>query len=48
MVARAWPRPSPRQLEDLRRSAASVGVFPLIWRLSGEWMRRPFGVEALN
>jgi hypothetical protein len=25
MAARAWPRPSPRQLEDLRQPSASFG-----------------------
>jgi hypothetical protein len=30
MVARAWPRPSPRQLEDLRRPSASSRCFSFV------------------
>jgi hypothetical protein len=33
MAAMAWPRPSPRQLEDLRRSSTSFRVCPSIGRL---------------
>jgi hypothetical protein len=40
MVAREWPKPSPRQLEDLRR-------LPSCRWLSDERMRRPFGVEDI-
>jgi hypothetical protein len=47
MAARAWPRSSPRQLEDLRRPSASFGLSPSIWQLSVEWMRLPFGVGAI-
>jgi hypothetical protein len=48
MATRAWLRPSPRQLEDLRQPLTSFGVSSLIQRLSDEWMQRPFGIVTLN
>jgi hypothetical protein len=49
MVARAWPKPSPRQLEV----AAAVGFLPVLFlRLGGSlmkgWMWRPAEAEAIN
>jgi hypothetical protein len=39
MVARAWPKPSPRQLEDSRRSSASSRCFSFVssafWWMDG-------------
>jgi hypothetical protein len=40
MVARAWPRSSPRQLEDLRRPSASSRCFSFGRRLPDEWIDR--------
>jgi hypothetical protein len=50
MVARAWPKPSPRQLEDLRRpSASSRGLLLRVGgSLMNRWMWRPMEVEAMN
>jgi hypothetical protein len=38
MVARAWPKPSPRQLEDSRRRRLPPGAYHSSWRLSDEWI----------
>jgi hypothetical protein len=40
MMARAWPNPSPRQVEDLRRASLPPGASPSCQRLSDEWMDR--------
>jgi hypothetical protein len=39
MAAKAWPRPSPRQLEDLRRSSASSRCFSFV-SVALWWMDR--------
>jgi hypothetical protein len=50
MTARARPKPSPRQLEDLRRPSASSWCFSIVlaalWWTDG-WMWRPMEAEAI-
>jgi hypothetical protein len=46
MAARAWPKPSPKQLEDLREP--SVLFFRLGGSLMNGWMWRPAEAEAIN
>jgi hypothetical protein len=50
MVARAWPRPSPRQLEDLRQLSAPSKR--LLLRVGGSlmngWMWRPTEAKEIN
>jgi hypothetical protein len=50
MVARAWPRPSPRQLKDLRRPSASSRCFSFVsaalWWMDG-WLWRPKETKAI-
>jgi hypothetical protein len=50
MAARAWPRPSPKQLEDLRRPSASSRCFSFVSALSQKngWMWQPAEAEAIN
>jgi hypothetical protein len=49
MAARAWPKPSPRQLEDLRRLSASSRCFSFVSAtLMNGWMWRPAEAEAIN
>jgi hypothetical protein len=50
MVARAWSRPSPRQLEDLRQSSVSSRMLLLCvgGSLMNGWMWRPAEAEAIN
>jgi hypothetical protein len=50
MTARAWPRPSPRQLEDLRRPSASYRCFSFVssalWWMYG-WIIPPWAPKGL-